>query len=162
MDQHYQGFISTFRQPPELFDKLSTFWKCTLALGKVHNVSIKSGRVFSSRIFSSFRNHIVAFDESTSMYGVSTLQYVAPLRRYAASNLWNGFQYVWDASIVLKPKHTSFMASLQSMATTIIWSMLQPLWLVLVHLSTCLHPLQVRKTLVTHYCVWEGWLLASG
>ena len=29
----------------------------------------------------------------------------------AASNLWNGFQYVWDASIVLKPKHTSWQVS---------------------------------------------------
>ena len=32
-------------------------------------------------------------------------------RRYAASNLWNGFQYVWDASIVLKPRHTSWQVS---------------------------------------------------
>ena len=107
-----------------------------LALGKVHNVSIKSWRVISARIFGSFRNHIVAFDESTSMYGVSTLQYVAPLRAFQSEikykkkcslNLRNGFQYVWDASIVLKPKHTSFQVS-KAMATTttIIWNMLQP------------------------------------
>ena len=58
------------------------FLKVHTAMEKVHNVSTDSGRVLSSRIFGSFLNHIVAFDESTSMYGVSTLQYVAPLRAF--------------------------------------------------------------------------------
>ena len=86
---HFLGGESTLSRLHNNFSPTSrTVWrafnflKVHTAMEKVHNVSTKSGRVLSSRIFGSFRNHIVAFDESTSMYGVSTLQYVAPLRAF--------------------------------------------------------------------------------